>query len=144
MKIINEMKIDFLSKSSNESFGRVAVSAFVSQLDPTVAELSDIKTAVSEAVTNCIVHGYEHTYGIISVIVRIFESRVVEISVIDRGKGIENVEKAMEPMFTTGNAEERSGMGFTVMETFMDKIKVISKPADGTKVIMIKKLCADT
>lgn len=144
MKIINEMKIDFLSKSSNESFGRVAVSAFVSQLDPTVAELSDIKTAVSEAVTNCIVHGYEHTYGIISVIVRIFESRVVEISVIDRGKGIENVEKAMEPMFTTGNAEERSGMGFTVMETFMDKIKVISRPADGTKVIMIKKLCADT
>lgn len=144
MKILNEMKIDFLSKSSNESFGRVAVSAFVSQLDPTVAELSDIKTAVSEAVTNCIVHGYEHTYGIVSVIVRIFENRVIEISVIDRGKGIENVEKAMEPMFTTGNSEERSGMGFTVMETFMDKVKVISKPADGTKVIMIKKLCADT
>ena len=144
MKILNEMKIDFLSKSSNESFGRVAVSAFVSQLDPTVAELSDIKTAVSEAVTNCIVHGYEHTYGIVSVIVRIFENRVIEISVIDRGKGIENIEKAMEPMFTTGNSEERSGMGFTVMETFMDKVKVISKPADGTKVIMIKKLCADT
>lgn len=136
MEILNEMKVEFLSRSTNESFARVAVSAFVSQLDPTVSELTDIKTAVSEAVTNSIIHGYENTVGIISVITRIYSGRVVEVTVRDKGKGIEDVEKARQPLFTTGNSDERSGMGFTVMETFMDELHIKSKIGEGTVVTL--------
>ena len=127
MEILNEMKIEFLSRSANESFARVAVSAFVSQLDPTVSEITDIKTSVSEAVTNSIIHGYENKVGIIEVTVRIFSERIVEITIKDNGRGIENIELARQPLYTTGKSDERSGMGFTVMETFMDDVRVIQK-----------------
>jgi len=136
MEILNEMKVEFLSRSANESFARVTVSAFVSQLDPTVSELTDIKTAVSEAVTNAIIHGYENNVGIVEVMVRIFTGRIVEITIKDKGRGIENIELARQPLYTTGKSDERSGMGFTVMETFMDDLKVISKVGEGTKVIL--------
>ena len=136
MKAQNEMTLTFLSRSANESFARVAVSSFVSQLDPTVTEISDIKTAVSEAVTNSIIHGYENNVGIISVTVRIFAGRVVEITIKDSGKGIENIALARQPLFTTGKTDERSGMGFTVMETFMDDVKVVSKVGEGTRVVL--------
>lgn len=136
MEILNEMKIEFLSRSANESFARVAVSAFVSQLDPTVSEITDIKTSVSEAVTNSIIHGYENKVGIIEVTVRIFSERIVEITIKDNGRGIENIELARQPLYTTGKSDERSGMGFTVMETFMDDVRVISKVNEGTKVVL--------
>ena len=136
MEILNEMKLEFLSRSSNESFARVAVSAFVSQLDPTVSEITDIKTSVSEAVTNSIIHGYENKVGIIEVTVRIFSERTVEITIKDKGRGIENIDLARQPLYTTGKSDERSGMGFTVMETFMDEVKVISKLDEGTKVVL--------
>lgn len=136
MEILNEMKVEFLSRSTNESFARVTVSAFVSQLDPTVSELTDIKTAVSEAVTNSIIHGYENRVGIVEVMVRIFTGRIVEITIKDKGRGIENIELARQPLYTTGKSDERSGMGFTVMETFMDDVSVISKAGEGTKVVL--------
>ena len=125
MEILNEMKLEFLSRSANESFARVAVSSFVSQLDPTLNELTDIKTAVSEAVTNSIIHGYENTVGIITLTTRIYKDRIIEISIKDMGRGIEDINKARQPLYTTGNTDERSGMGFTVMETFMDEVHII-------------------
>lgn len=136
MEILNEMKIEFLSRSSNESFARITVAAFISQLDPTLNEISDIKTAVSEAVTNAIVHGYGDSMGIIILTTRVYKNKTVEISVKDMGKGIEDIEKARQPLFTTGNSDERSGMGFTVMETFMDEVYVESDPGKGTLVVL--------
>ncbi len=136
MEILNEMKVDFLSRSNNESFARVTVAAFISQLDPTISELTDIKTAVSEAVTNAIIHGYDNCVGVIEMSVRIFTGRVIEITIRDKGRGIENIELARQPLYTTGNTDERSGMGFTVMETFMDDVRVISKKGEGTKVVL--------
>ncbi len=136
MEILNEMKIEFLSRTSNESFARVTVSAFISQLDPTLNELSDIKTAVSEAVTNAIVHGYKDSMGIIILTTRIYKNKMVEISVKDMGSGIEDVVKARQPLYTTGNSDERSGMGFTVMETFMDEVLVESQMGKGTTVVL--------
>jgi stage II sporulation protein AB (anti-sigma F factor) len=127
------------SKSANESFARVAVAAFVSQLDPTLEELSDIKTAVSEAVTNSIVHAYKSQIGTVYISTEIFEDRSVKIKIRDTGCGIDNVDKAMEPLFTTVGGE-RSGLGFSVMQSFMDYLRVTSKPEKGTTVIMKKKL----
>ena len=139
MKYDNVMKLDFLSKSTNESFARVAVASFVSQLDPTIEELSDIKTAVSEAVTNAIVHGYENAIGIITIHVHI-KDKEVTIQIKDRGNGIEDVQKAREALYTTKPDMERSGMGFTIMESFMDKLTVRSTPGKGTTVTMKKKI----
>ena len=135
----NYMVMEFLSRSSNESFARTAVATFTSQLDPTLDELGDIKTAVSEAVTNSIVHGYPNTLGRIVVKVRILEKNTLEISVRDWGCGIENIDKAREPMFTTGG-EERSGMGFTIMESFTDRMRVKSSVGRGTTVVMQKRI----
>lgn len=134
---VNEMKLTLTSRSSNESFARVAVAAFVAQLDPTVEEIGDIKTAVSEAVTNCIVHAYQQTLGPIYITVGIFEDKRVRIRIRDIGCGIENVEQAMEPLFTTGG-EERAGLGFAVMESFTDRLRVRSQPGKGTVVTMEK------
>lgn len=139
MKSNNSIKIEFLSKSANEGFARVAIAAFASQLDPTLEQISEIKTAVSEAVTNCIVHGYKDSIGKIYISAKLYKNKLV-ITVRDKGCGIENVEKAREPLFTTGNENERSGMGFTIMESFMDKISVLSKTGKGTKVTMTKIL----
>ena len=133
----NEMKLEFVSKSANESFARISVAAFASQLDPTIDELADIKTAVSEAVTNSIIHGYENTIGIVKVECKIKEN-LIEIQVSDNGKGISNVEEARKPLYTTKAEFERSGMGFTIMESFMDELKVESIPDVGTKVTMKK------
>ncbi|NLN15477.1 MAG: anti-sigma F factor [Tissierellia bacterium] len=135
----NYMKLEFLSKSKNESFSRVVVAAFASQLDPTLEELSDIKTAVSEAVTNAIIHGYEYGEGLITIEASIRENEI-EIIVKDSGKGIENIEEAMEPFYTSKPNLERSGMGFTVMETFMDSLVVESKKGEGTVVKMTKQI----
>lgn len=137
MKPVNEMKLSFLSRSANESFARAAVSSFVLQLDPTVGELADIKTAVSEAVTNCIVHAYAGTSGVIYITAQIFEKGRFVIKIRDRGCGIEDVKQAMEPLYTTGG-EERAGLGFAVMMSFMDKVKVSSRPQMGTVVTMTK------
>lgn len=135
----NKMNLEFLSKSQNEGFARVAVAAFVAQLDPTIDEISDVKTAVSEAVTNCIIHGYEgREDGVIRIEAEI-NDREVTISITDKGKGIEDIAQAMEPLYTSRPDLERSGMGFTVMETFMDDLKVESKMDIGTKVIIKKK-----
>ena len=135
----NYMVMEFLSRSSNESFARTAVATFAAQLDPTLDEIGDIKTAVSEAVTNSIVHGYPNTLGKIVVKVRILEKNTLEISVRDWGCGIENIDKAREPMFTTGG-EERSGMGCTIMESFTDRMRVKSKLGHGTTVVMQKRI----
>lgn len=140
MEIQNEMRIMFLSKSENESFCRVSTAAFLSQLDPVVSELVDIKTAVTEAVSNSIIHGYGNAYGIITVNMRVYSDRTVEISVEDKGRGIADVERARTPLFTTKQDEERAGMGFTVMETFMDEVLVESTPGEGTMVTMRKLL----
>ena len=139
MRPLNELKLVLLSKSTNESFARVAVSAFLSQLDPTIEEINDIKTAVSEAVTNCIVHAYRETIGKIYITVSIYEDRMVSIRIRDNGCGIEDIEKAREPMYTTAG-DERAGLGFAVMESFMDKVRVSSKKDKYTSVIMKKKL----
>ena len=133
----NEMKLEFISKSSNEAFARISVAAFASQLDPTIEELSDIKTAVSEAVTNCIIHGYENKQGIVKIIARLKENEII-IEISDNGKGIENVDIAKEPLYTTKPNLERSGMGFTIMENFMDSMEVESIVGLGTKVTMSK------
>lgn len=140
MKILNEMKLTFLSKSVNEAFARSAAASFIAQLDPPVDELSDIKTAVSEAVTNCIVHAYRNSVGSVELCVRILENDEVYIRIHDKGSGIEDVAKAREPLFTTLPSEERAGLGFAVMESFMDKLSVKSSPGKGTTVIMRKKL----
>jgi len=137
MQPINEMNLEFISKSNNESFARVVAAAFVSQLDPTVEELADVKTAVSEAVTNAIIHGYENSMGIVKMNCKLYKDSV-EITITDKGKGIENVELARQPLYTSRPEMERSGMGFTVMESFMDKVEVFSELGKGTKVVMYK------
>lgn len=135
----NEMKIEFLSKSNNEAFARISVAAFIAQLDPTLEEIADIKTAVSEAVTNSIIHGYEEKTGIVKLNCKITKDEVfIEIS--DSGKGIENVEIAKQPLFTTKANLERSGMGFTIMESFMDSMEIESIVGLGTKITMTKKI----
>lgn len=140
MKIINEVKLNFLSKSCNEGFARMAVTSFVSQTDPSVSEIAEIKTAVSEAVTNCIVHGYRGTTGRVEIIARILENNVIYIRIRDYGCGISDIEKAMEPLYTSAPEEERAGLGFAVMESFMDKLKVTSKEGKGTIVTMHRKI----
>jgi len=135
----NIMKVEFLSKSTNEGFARVAVASFVSQLDPTIEELSEIKTAVSEAVTNSIVHGYENELGMISVSAQI-KGDTVTIQIKDKGIGIDDISRAKEPLYTTKPDLERSGMGFTIMENFMDKLTVKSIPGKGTTVSMSKRI----
>lgn len=141
MEVKNEMRLEFLSKSSNEAFARVAVAAFASQLDPTIEELADVKTAVSEAVTNAIIHGYEGRTGFVRIICRII-GESIEVEVSDEGKGIEDIEQARKPLYTSRPELERSGMGFTVMETFMDSLDVTSEPGKGTRVRMVKKFGA--
>ncbi len=135
----NEATLEFLSRSSNESFARSAAACFAAQMDPTLNELEDIKTAVSEAVTNAIVHGYPDSIGKVQLKLRICPDGVLELTVKDHGRGIPDIDKARQPMFTTGG-EERSGMGFTIMESFMDKLTVRSVPGRGTTVVMRKKL----
>lgn len=135
----NEMTLRFLSRSNNEAFARTAAAAFLAQLDPTMEQVYDVKTAVSEAVTNAIVHGYRDTIGTVTLTVRLYEPAMAEIVVKDRGCGIPDVHKAREPLFTTGGAE-RSGMGFTIMESFMDQLSVRSRPGKGTTVTMRKLL----
>ena len=139
MKEENYIKIEFPSKSSNEAFARTAAAAFAAQLDPTLDELGDIKTAVSEAVTNSIVHAYPDCIGLVILRMRIVRENILEITVKDRGRGIENIQQAMEPLYTSGG-EDRSGMGFTIMGSFMDKLRVRSKPGKGTTVLMQKLL----
>ena len=133
----NEMKLEFISKSNNEAFARISVAAFAAQLDPTVEEIADIKTAVSEAVTNCIIHAYENKKGIIKINAQLKDNQII-IQISDNGKGIENVDIAKEPLYTTKPNLERSGMGFTIMENFMDEMKVESKVGEGTEVFMKK------
>ena len=128
MKAENSAKIQFDSLSANEAFARGAAAAFLARYDPTVPQLADIKTAVSEAVTNCIVHAYPDAIGPVTLSIAVYPERLVKITVTDKGIGIPDVEKAMEPLFTTGNPEERSGLGFAVMQSFMDKVKVSSQP----------------
>lgn len=135
----NEMKLEFLSKSNNEAFARIAVAAFASQLDPTIEELADIKTAVSEAVTNAIIHGYENNVGRVGLWAEL-QDNVITIEISDSGKGIENVEVAKQPLYTTKPNLERSGMGFTIMESFMDEVQVESIIGLGTKVTMKKAI----
>jgi stage II sporulation protein AB (anti-sigma F factor) len=142
MQLINEMKLEFLSKSSNEAFARVTAAVFVSQIDPTVEEIEEIKTAVSEAVTNAIIHGYDNGFGTIVMKCNLYQDRVI-IEVIDNGKGIEDIVKAREPLYTSRPDMERSGMGFTIMESFMDEVDVYSESGNGTKVIMVKQFSKD-
>ena len=139
MRPVNTVKLEFLSRSANEGFARSAAACFAAQLDPTLEELGDIKTAISEAVTNAIVHGYPDELGKVVVKLRSYPDHSLEIIVQDWGRGIRDVDKAREPMYTTGG-EERSGMGFTIMESFMDKLTVRSVPGKGTTVTMRKKL----
>ena len=136
-QIENEMKLEFISKGSNEAFARITVAAFASQLDPTIEELADIKTAVSEAVTNCIIHAYENKRGIIKINAQLKDNQII-IQISDNGKGIENVDVAKEPLYTTKPNLERSGMGFTIMESFMDSMKVESIVGLGTKITLVK------
>ena len=143
MKELNYIKLEFPSCSSNESFARSAAAAFAAQLDPTMEEMGDIRTAVSEAVTNAIVHAYPDSIGRISMRLKILEGDGLEISIRDWGRGIENVDKAMEPLYTTGG-EDRSGMGFTIMGSFMDKLRVRSTPGKGTTVTMRRTIAART
>ena len=138
-KFDNEMKLEFISKSSNEAFARVAVASFAAQLDPTIEELADIKTAISEAVTNSIIHGYEDKQGLIKIICRLKENKII-IEISDSGKGIEDIEAAKEPLYTTKPNLERSGMGFTIMESFMDSMEIESILGLGTKVTMVKEI----
>ena len=133
----NEMKLEFKSKSCNEAFARIAVAAFASQLDPTIEEISDIKTSVSEAVTNSIIHGYENREGDIHITCRLFE-KTIDIEIVDYGKGIENIDIAKQPLYTSKPELDRSGMGFTIMENFMDEFSVESVVGLGTKVKMRK------
>ena len=141
MKESNIMKLEFPGKSCNEAFARSAVACFASQLDPNLDELGDIKTAVSEAVTNCIVHAYPDTLGKISIRARLFADNSIEIRIKDWGRGIPDIEQARQPMFTTGG-DDRSGMGFTIMESFTDTLRISSKPGRGTTVTMRRKISA--
>ena len=138
-KYDNEMNLEFISKSCNEAFARIAVAAFASQLDPTIEEIADIKTAVSEAVTNSIIHGYEDTQGIVSVKCKILNNILI-IEISDNGKGIENINMAKEPLYTSKPDLERSGMGFTIMESFMDELNIESVLNLGTKITMKKTI----
>ena len=146
--LINQMKCSFESRSANEAFARIAVAGFVTALDPTVEELSDLKTAVSEAVTNSIVHGYPNQLGTVYIDAKIFQEENLEdgavnwvqIRVRDKGCGIPDVKQAMEPLYTTCTTGERSGLGFVIMESFMDKVKVTSKVGVGTTVVLLKKI----
>lgn len=139
MKSVNSFNLKIPSRSANESFARVAVASFVSQLDPTLEELSDIKTAVSEAVTNSIVHAYKNEIGNIYISAELYPDRSIKIRIRDTGCGIDDIEKALQPLFTTVGGE-RSGLGFSVMQSFMDYLKVTSKPGKGTTIIMKKSL----
>lgn len=139
MKFDNYMVLEIPSKSANESFARAAVACFAAQMDPTIEELGDIRTAVSEAVTNAIVHAYPNEYGVITIRCRILKDNVLDIVIKDKGIGITDIEQAMRPMFTTGGAD-RSGMGFTIMESFMTNIEVTSEPGKGTCVHMRRRL----
>lgn len=140
-KATNEVLLEFPSRSSNEGFARAAVACFAAQMDPTLNELEDIKTAVSEAVTNAIVHAYPDSIGTIWLKARIVDDDLLEITVRDKGRGIPDVDQAMQPLFTTGG-EERSGMGFTIMESFTDRLKVRSSPGKGTAVTMTRRIRA--
>ena len=140
MKAENTTKVQFESLSVNESYARGVAAAFLARYDPTVPQLADIKTAVSEAVTNCIVHAYPDRIGTVVLSIAVYPGREVHITVTDKGVGITDIPQAMEPLFTTGNPEERSGLGFAVMQSFMDKVKVTSKPGKGTKVLLVKHL----
>lgn len=137
--IKNEMRLEFLSKSVNEAFARIAVASFASQLDPTIEEIADIKTSVSEAVTNSIIHAYPNSEGIIKIHSKLYENEI-EVEISDTGEGISNIEEAKEPLYTTKSNLERSGMGFTIMENFMDDLKVESIVGLGTKITMRKKI----
>lgn len=139
-KPINEIKCTFYSKSENEALARSIISGFMLPLDPDVEELADIRCAVSEAVTNCIVHAYRGTVGIITLIARYYEDRTLRIVVADKGCGIEDVEKARAPLFTTLPDEDRCGMGFSIMESFSDKLSIISKVGCGTKITLTRRL----
>ena len=139
MKAENYIKLDFPSRSRNEALARAVTAAFAAQLDPTLEELGDIRTAVSEAVTNCIVHAYPDTVGLVHMRLRIVDGELLEILVQDKGRGIEDLDKARQPLFTTGG-EERSGMGFTIMEGFTDKLRVRSAPGRGTTVTMRRRI----
>jgi len=140
MKMLNQVKITFASRSVNEGFARTALAAFLVQLDPTVPQLADLKTAVSEAVTNCIVHAYPDAIGPVTMTAGLYEGGLVRITISDRGVGIDDVTKAMEPMYTTGDPSERAGLGFAVMQSFMDKVRVSSTPGKGTRVTLTKRL----
>ena len=139
MQPINKVKVEFLSKSSNEAFARVVAASFVAQADPSIEVLADIRTAVSEAVTNSIIHGYDEKEGIITMACTLYPE-LVEITIEDSGKGIEDIEKAKEPLYTSKPELERSGMGFTVMETLMDTLIIESSPGTGTRIVMTKQL----
>ena len=142
MDVKNEMRLAFPSKSQNESFSRVSVSAFFSSLDPTLEELNDIKTAVSEAVTNAIVHGYGDKIGVVYIYCKILSGNIAYIRIRDNGKGITDIPQAREPMWTSSPETERAGLGFSVMESFMDSLRVLSRVGKGTTVIMTKKISA--
>lgn len=140
MKCENYMKLEFPSRSANEGFARASVACFAAQLDPTLDEMNDIKTAVSEAVTNCIVHGYREKIDKVYITANIYSDNRVVIKIRDKGCGIVDVKKAMEPLFTTAPEEERAGLGFAVMESLMDKVKVFSQPDKGTTVTLEKRI----
>lgn len=142
MKTENKVKFTFPSYSANEAFARGAAAAFLARYDPTVPQLADIKTAVSEAVTNCIVHAYPETVGNITMTIAVSPDRMLRITISDQGVGIPDVSRARTPLYTTGNPDERSGLGFTVMESFMDDVRVTSRPGRGTRVSLTKKLNA--
>lgn len=139
-ELINEVKLAFQSRSVNEGFARSAVGAFAAQLDPTVEELAEIKTAVSEAVTNAIVHGYRDRMGVVELTLRQYTEGLIYISVRDKGAGIDDIPRAMEPLFTTAPDEERSGLGFSVMQSFMDRVRVKSASGKGTTVTLEKRI----
>ena len=140
MKAVNEIKLLFQGRSANESFARVSVAAFLMPLDPPVEELTDLKTAVSEAVTNCIVHAYPDVIGPVSITARLYPDRRVVVVIRDKGVGIPDIQAAMTPLFTTAPEQERAGLGFAVMQSFMDKVKVRSVKGKGTTVTMEKRL----
>ena len=140
MQVNNKFTMNLLAKSANESFARACIASFAAQLDPTLEEIGDIKTAVSEAVTNCIVHAYKEKIGKIYISGELLENNVIRIKIRDTGCGIENIEKAMEPLYTTAPGEERAGLGFAVMESFMDHVRVSSHVGKGTTVVLEKKI----
>lgn len=140
MAIINEMRVDFPSLAENEAFARLVISAFILPTDPTVEELADVKTAVSEAVTNCIVHGYAARTGTVRMHAFLYEGGNLRIDVVDNGCGIADINKARQPFYSTLSLEERSGMGFTIIESFMDNVEIFSEPGKGTTVRMSKQL----